>query len=298
MNLTGKTRDAIESALANKTRAELIDVIYQQSKDGQGDSWASVLRIPRDHFEQSFALVQIAMRLFEFAYSNSKVPLEKENLGPEKFLAEARQLIESARAHVLRPQTAVEFLIAKDVTGYPGPNTDALATIFARDKPGVVPFQKLCNPDRKPGDTEPIEGVSWKVYCSKHGFDDLFWKYWRDIREKWERGDQEIGTVPELDIAGKPLLDKNGKPRRINYEPQRYRIILKALAGVPNAWKDYGKDVLKRWKQNGVPLGDFLALAEFRRAHDKRAANLKKPKPKRVLKARTPQRNRSAARRK
>jgi hypothetical protein len=47
----------------------------------------------------------------------------------------------------------------------------------------------------------------------------------------------------------------------------------------------YGKKMLASWKRDGVPANTFLALAKFRREHDKRAENLK---PKRQTKSRLP----------
>jgi hypothetical protein len=244
-------------------------------------------------FQQSVAVARLAVELWKASKTSNVKLIEKAS--PKDFLADAWELIESARGISMRPATPVEYMAQGDGSW------EELAQALSHVAEPNVSFELLCDPERKGGATEPIEvfdaesgkriEVEWKVYRSPQAFDNLFRRYWCDIGEKWKRGDPKIGTMPELDIAGKPLLDKNGKPRRINYEPQRYRIILKALVGVPHAWKDYGKDVLKRWKQNGVPLGDFLALAEFRRSQDKRAANLKRPKKRRVAKSRTRQRN-------
>jgi hypothetical protein len=91
------------------------------SGDDQNESssvaWPSVLQIASsDEFEQSFAVAQLAVKLWEnkMARLNSK-PLEKENVkdkGPAKFLAAAWELIQSAREHVLRPQSDAEYLVA------------------------------------------------------------------------------------------------------------------------------------------------------------------------------------------
>ncbi|HEV3099543.1 MAG TPA: hypothetical protein VGY75_07505 [Candidatus Udaeobacter sp.] len=55
--------------------------------------------------------------------------------------------------------------------------------------------------------------------------------------------------------------------------------------------KDYGEVVFASWKRDGVPANTCLALVEFRKEHDHRAANLpKKPKQKHrrlMAKART-----------
>ena len=90
-----------------------------ESADGQNEPtenpWPSVLQIASsDEFEQSFAVAQLALKLWEnkMARLNSK-PLEKENVkdkGPAEFLAAAWELIESAGRQVLRPQTSAEYL--------------------------------------------------------------------------------------------------------------------------------------------------------------------------------------------
>jgi hypothetical protein len=98
--------------------------------------------------------------------------------------------------------------------------------------------------------------VKWAVYRSERGFDDLFWKYWRDIGEKWKGGDQEIGTTQELDTQG--------MPRRVNFYSESEREELAKFARDTDAWKKYGEQLLESWKKDGVPPADFLALACFR----------------------------------
>jgi hypothetical protein len=73
----------------------------------------SVVRIDSEEFKQSVAITQLAVKLCELERANPKVPLEKENLDPGKFLGEAWKLIEKAHEHVLRPQTEVESFSAK-----------------------------------------------------------------------------------------------------------------------------------------------------------------------------------------
>jgi len=87
-----------------------------------------------------------------------------------------------------------------------------------------------------------------------------------------KRGDQEIGTVQELDTLG--------KQRRVNFYSETERAQMQTLARDNDAWKKRGESVLASWKRDCVAPNDFLALAKFRREHDKRAANLK-PKQKR-----------------
>lgn len=260
--------------------------------------WLSVLRIAQgDEFQQSFAVAQLAVKLWEINKANSRALAEKENLAAEKFLAEAWKLIETAREYVLRPQTDVEYLATY------GGTRDALGNVIGRlYTSNNVPFQKLCDPERNKvgtktingieynvdrSNTEPINGIDWKVYLSERGFDDLFWRYWSDIGEKWKGGDQEIGTVQELDTKG--------KPRRVNFYSESDRKELATLASDMDAWEKRGELLLDSWKRNGVPIADFSALAEFRKAHDNRAANLKKPKRRRLVKSsRTQQRNHRA----
>jgi len=155
-----------------------------------------------------------------------------------------------------------------------------------------VPFQKLCDPDRKKeieetrhgvkykralSNTERIclktfllEGkeetiyVDWKVYRSERGFDNLFWDYWDECGEQWKETDRE-----------KP-------PARCTEEE---RALLATLARDEEKWKKRGQSVLESWKKDGVPPNTFLALAKFRKKRNNRAANLKKKperKPKRA----------------
>jgi hypothetical protein len=70
-----------------------------------------------------------------------------------------------------------------------------------------------------------------------------------------------------------------------HYKPAE-RKRLAARASNTGGWKRRGERLLKSWKGHGVPPAEFLALARFRRAHDKRAVNLKKPNRSRVVKSR------------
>ena len=59
----------------------------------------------------------------------------------------------------------------------------------------LIPFKKLCDSERKRGDTELIKlrdvatekiiEVKWKVYRSEREFDNLFWDLWNDYGEQW-----------------------------------------------------------------------------------------------------------------
>jgi hypothetical protein len=206
-------------------------------------SWPSVRKIDNNEFEQSFAVAQLSVKLCELKKANAK-GLEKENLDPEKFLAQAWQLIEKAREYVLRSQTDTEYLEAQ------GGSREAAEKVVGRIRCGsYVPFDKLCNPKRRKGDTELIKlpdvetgktiEVEWKVYRSEggRGFGNLFWDYWNAKSE-------------------------------IKDEVKR---------------KEYGKAMLASWKRAGVPPNDFLALAKFRRERDNRAVNLPKRKRKRAM---------------
>src|SRR4030095_4893006 len=79
------------------------------------DTWPQVPKIANaDEFQQSFAIAQLAVRLCELRRMTSKIPPEKENLDPKKFLEQAWEFIQNARERVLRPQTNAEYLIAHD----------------------------------------------------------------------------------------------------------------------------------------------------------------------------------------
>jgi hypothetical protein len=242
------------------------------SADSQNESrvtpWPSVLRIISEEFKQSVAVAQLAVKLCELKVQQSKIPLERQNLDPNKFVPDAWDLIQNAREHVFRPKTDVEHLVENK-----GTNEAVARVIGRRHESSRIPFQQLCNP--KP-EKDPITfcGIQWKVYRSERGrgFDDLFWDYWRNIGEKWKRGDQEIGTLTES--------DSKGKSRRVNFYSKSEREELAKLARDAEAWKERGQQMLDSWKRHGMPPQDFLTVAKFRKERDnKRVTNLKK-KPK------------------
>jgi hypothetical protein len=197
-----------------------------------------VPKIARAEFQQSFAVAQLAVKLCELEMSKRQTSLQKENLEPANFLNEAWKLLESAREHALRHQTHAEYLMQHN--GSKEAREKVVDRILQTSR---VPFQKLCDPKRKNGDSEEIRlktfspkgkeetiCVHWRVYTTKKGFDDLFLAYWCAI------------SIP--------------------------------------AWhwwavRMYGQKLLDSWKRDSVPPNDFLALAKFRRERDKRAANLK-----------------------
>jgi hypothetical protein len=151
----------------------------------------------------------------------------------------------------LRSQTDVEQFLTT------GGDDQALKKMFGdKLRKALIPFQKLCNHERKKGDTEMIHGVKWKVYRSEQGFNDLFWAWWWSTGEKWKRGDQEIGTVQELDAQG--------MPRRVDYFGESEREEFAKFAHDTDAWKQHGEQLLESWKKDGVPPSNFLALACFR----------------------------------
>lgn len=198
------------------------------SADSQNESkettpWPSVLRIARDEFEQSLAVAQLAVELSQLKKAATRIPLEKEKLDPKDFLAEAWELIHSAREQVLRSQTNAEYL-AKH-----GGRDEAMEDVVGRIlEASYVPFKKICDANRKKDHTEMIHGVKWKVYRSERGFYDLFQAYWRYIGEQWKA----------KQIAG-------------------YSEAARDTAG----WKERGKILFDSWKTNGVPPNTFLALA-------------------------------------
>ena len=116
----------------------------------------------------------------------------------------------TARANVLRPRTAGYDMGEQD-------SKVALKSGLDREFAGEwIPVKKLYDPERNEGDTEPINGIDWKMYRSKRGFDLLFWKYWSDIGEKWKRGDQNIGAMEiRNDLTGKVgKVECKAKPMR------------------------------------------------------------------------------------
>src|SRR5262245_2671027 len=250
-------------------------------------AWPRMPKIAGAEFEQSVAVAQLALKLWEdkIARLNSK-PLEKENVkdkGPKEFLGEAWELIQGAREHVLREQTNAEYFAE-----HCGSHEAAEKVVGRILSASLVPFKKLCNPNRNKGNSERIRGVIWKVFTTKRGFDDLFCAYWDDIGEKW----RNPTTRKDHGMLKTDAIKPDGTPQRVQMHSEDERQALAALAGNENKWKESGQQVLASWKRYGVPPNDFIALAKFRSERDKkRVWNLEK-RVKR--KDRRPTRNRRA----
>ncbi len=164
------------------------------SADGQSEPkempWPRVPKLSGDEFQQSFAVAQLAVKLCELKKAATKVPLEKDNLDPQKCLAQAWELIQSAREHVARPQTNAEYLAA-----HGGSHEAAENVVGSTLSASRVSFKKLCDPGRNKGGPEIIKlpdvetgktiEVEWRVYRGKGGeraFDNLFWAQTRPCR--------------------------------------------------------------------------------------------------------------------
>jgi hypothetical protein len=196
--------------------------------ESTGEQWPRTLKINPDEFQQCYAVASLAVKLCELKKANSRVPLEKENPEPQKFLGEAWKLIEKAREHVSRPQSHAEYLA--DQHGSHEAGEKVVGRIFSDSR---VSFNKLCN---KAGGSMTIHGVEWKVYRSERGFYGLFQAYWRYIGEQW-------------------------KAKRIAGCSEANREEMATLARNTAAWEERGKALFDSWKTNGVPANDFLALA-------------------------------------
>jgi hypothetical protein len=241
------------------------------SGDNQNETqadWPRVLKIAsNDEFQQSFAVAQLALKLWEAVKTSNVKSIEKAS--PTAFLADAWELIERAREQVLRPQSNAEHLEEHQGSKRAGENV--IDRIFSES---LVPFTKLCDPNRNKDDSETIHEVIWRVYRSKRAFGDLFCAYWHDIGEKWKNPKQ-------AEEQGKLRVDGNSVQMYSEEERQQ----LAKLARDADAWKQRGKQKLAEWKRHGVPANDFLALARFRTERDNRFENLKR-KPRRQLKVR------------
>jgi hypothetical protein len=214
-------------------------------KESTETPWPSVLRITSEEFQQSVALAQLAVKLCELERANPTVKQDdRPNLRPEKFLDDAWKLIEKARERVLRSETNEEYLARHDGS------LEAGEAVVGRILQDVrIPFEKLCNPERNEGDSEPIrisypdtgryEEIHWKVLISEKGFEKLFSRYW-----------DATGVIPR---------------------PTRGLLYMRATIR-----QEYGAKLLASWKRDGVPVADLLALARFRREGDKRTLNLTK----------------------
>jgi len=217
-----------------------------------------VLKLEREEFQQSFAVAELAVKLCELKMTSSNVPLEWKNPAPEKFLAKAWELIESAREYVLGAQTDAEYLAENS-----GSDEAAEKVIGRILQESRVPFRKLCDEERNQGDSEKIHGVEWKVYRSEHGFDNLFGASWNDYGEQWTEWMK--GEKPRT-----PWMKRDAVTFwKLAHNKGEYPVGFKQL------WKERGQSLLDSWKRDGVPPNDFLALAKFRRERDNRAENLK-----------------------
>ena len=199
----------------------IVDMTTRSAAKEQNKStktqWPTVLRMPGDEFQQSFAVAQLAVKLWEIKMAKSKVPLEKENLDPKDFLEEAWNLIASAGEHVVRPQTTVEYIVEH------GGSDDAITEVIdRRRRERLIPFKKLCNPERQPGTVEDIGDISWPVYRSKKRFEEMFWRYansqskkWRETEgrdlERWVKGKAMPDNFPPLTEVVYGTIEKRGK---------------------------------------------------------------------------------------
>ena len=165
-----------------------------------------MLQIGRDEFEQSLAVAQLAVKLCDLKTATSKAPLEKENPDPEKYLADAWKLIQSAREHVSRPQTDAEYLVAR------GGSHEAAENVVGRIRSkSRIQFRKLCDPEyRNKEDAVTIHGETWKVYRSERAFDNLFWSYWDAtsiIKDEGERKEYGRKVLASWKTNGVPPND-------------------------------------------------------------------------------------------
>jgi len=78
-------------------------VMKASSAHGQSEPketpWPSVPKIPGDEFQQSFAVAQLALKLWQASKTSNVKLIEKSD--PKDFLADAWELLESAREHVI-----------------------------------------------------------------------------------------------------------------------------------------------------------------------------------------------------
>jgi hypothetical protein len=228
--------------------------------------WPSVLKIANDEFQQSVAVAQLAVKLWENKIARVQGPLEKDKVrdeGPQTFLEEAWKLVQSSREHVLREQTDADYLAAH------GGSHEAAENVVGRIRSkSRIQFRKLCDPKRNKGDTEIIPlfdvetgktiEVEWKVCCSERDFDNLFWDLWNDYGEQWTEWMK--GDKPRT-----PWMKKDAVTfAKAAYNKEKYPDGFKQL------WKERGESVLASWKIDGVPAIHFLALAggyfDFERA--------------------------------
>jgi len=153
--------------------------------------WPSVPKIDNDEFQQSVAVAQLAVKLWEIKIAKLNLsPLEKQKLrdNPDltQCLGEAWELVQKAREHVLEPQSNAEYLVAHGGSHQAGENVAGRIL-----SPSLVPFKKLCDPEYcNKDDSVTIHGKDWKVYRSKHGFDDLFWGYWHSTSTLTDEGER------------------------------------------------------------------------------------------------------------
>ena len=144
----------------------------------------------------------------------------------------------------LRSQTDVEQSLAAGADHQAGEKS-----VADKLRKALIPFQKLCNPERKKGYTEMICGVKWTVCRSERGFDDLFWAYWRDLGEQW--AEWMKGEKPRT-----PWMKREAVTFwKLAHNKEKFP------GGFNQLWKERGQSLLASWKIDGVPPNHFLALA-------------------------------------
>src|SRR5215470_5889397 len=114
------------------------------NRNGSAEArWPKVPKIASEEFLQSYAVAELAVKLWEIKIAKLNLPpLEKQKLrdNPDltQCLGEAWELIQKSGQHVLRPKTNAEYLksgsdeAAENVTG----------RILSESR---IQFQTLCN---------------------------------------------------------------------------------------------------------------------------------------------------------
>jgi hypothetical protein len=238
-----------------------------QKADGEKESaWPRELRIGSgEEFRQSFAVAHLAVKLCELKKAEIQKQWEAEDKRyshdsntavtdhEKKQMNEGRQKQMELRMRTLAPEGFLDEawkLIQRARKRVLRPQTgsdEAIEEVVEHRLQPNVPFKKLCDPERDKGAVEII-----KLHNDVTG---------KPIEVEWR-----VYTIGKA-------LDK------LFWAYWRFKSTLTDN----NKWKEYGEALLASWKKNGLPPNTFLALAKFRREHDKRALNLKK-KPKGKLK--------------
>ena len=267
-----------------------------QTRESPEEDWLRVVQIPAEQLPVAESVARLAIELCKLKKEAELVDFEarKKNyerernktiylkekqtqleedwkketqrhlqlLTPVGYIPEAWKLLLEARAQATQPQSFEEFLKANL------DDPDAMEkALDKRDRDRLIPFRKLCDPERNRGDSEPIDGIEWRVFAGKKGsaerdFKELFWRYWSHVGKRWQAWEKN----PHESFV--PIAYPDVPSIRVLYwRPHSDNEIARTAEVARDAaeWRRRGLAVLSEWKQDGIRPSDFRSLAGFRK---------------------------------